>query len=239
MKKFPFLLFCLFFMVLGCEQRKQISNEEFYGNSFIRVNMSEDFKAPDTWESMNLFDSAFHIQIPNYMKLSQTVPIQDGCQSVIFTYNDTTNSEDFHYGRIGIDYYKYSTPKFSKATENLDYHDREALLKPLITAALKGGQKISDKIVAQDGEVINGPFYDTQCFFYRGNGKYAQCFASDGYYRRNGHVKGGSPVSTHIYLLMNSTESAVITVSHYDKDSLIFENMFKIIKTFNWNNVHF
>ena len=238
MKTNIFLLCATFFIITACENRKPISSVELYGNSFIRLNTMEDFSAPSTWESLDLFDSAFHIRIPNYMKLTQTLPLQNGCQSVIYTYNDTTNSEEFHYGRIGIDYYKQSNSTFNKATDNLDYHDREALFKPLIKAALKGGQKITERVISQDGELLNGPFYDIHSFFGKVNGNRAQYFGYDAYYRRNGHIKGGSPVSCHIFLLMNSTESAVITVSHYDKDSLIFENMFKLIKTFKWNNLH-
>lgn len=237
MKRFPIFLFLLTLIIFGCEQRKPISSIELYGNSFIRLDIMEDFRAPSTWESLDLFDSAFHIQIPSYMKLTQTVPLQNGCQSVIYTYNDTTNSEEFHYGRIGIDYYKTKSPTFNKATDNL-LHEEESFMKPLVKSALKGGMKITENIISQDGEILNGPFYDIHSFFTSPPQNHLQYFGYDAYYRRNGHVKGGSPVSCHIFLLMNSTESAVITVSHYDKDSLVFENMFKIIKTFKWNIIH-
>ena len=224
-------------LAIGCGDNKQISPEELYGNSFIRVDGTKTFETPSTWESLELFDSAFHIRIPNYMKQSESISSQDGCQSIIFVYNDTTNSDDYHYGRIGIDYYKSQSAKFNKATDYLQYRDEDALLKPLVNAALKGG-KLTGNIVVQDGKVLNGPFYDVQSYFARLNGIQTQYYGYDAYYRRDGHIKGGSPVSSHICVLMNSTESAVITISHYDKDSLLFENMFKVIRTFKWNNIH-
>ena len=235
MKRLAFLWLVTAILAIGCGNRKEVNTEELYGNSFIRLNVMEDFETPSSWECLELFDSAFHIRMPSYMKLSQTVPLQDGRQSLIYTYNDTTNSNDFHYGRIGIDYYKYPNTNFNKATDLLGYKDKEELLKPLVNAALKGGMKLTDKIIVQDGEILNGPFYDVHSFFTNANGKHTQYFGYDAYYRRSGHVKGGSPVSSHIFVLMNSTESAVITISHYDKDSLLFENMFKVIKTFKWN----
>ena len=235
MNRLPYLLFVFALIAIGCEGRKEISSTELYGNSFIHVDVMSNFRAPFEWKSCELFDSAFHISIPDYMKVSQTVPLRDNCESIIYTYNDTTNSEDFHYGRIGIDYYRYSSPQFSKATDNL-LHQMESLMKPLVTAALKGGMKVNDTLVVGDGELLNGPFYDIHSFF-SNDYQRRQYFGYDAYYRRSGHATD-SPVSTHIFLSMNSTESAVITVSHYDKDSLIFENLFKIIKTFRWNKLH-
>ena len=238
MKRLAFLGLVSAILAIGCGNRKEVKTEDLYGNSFIRLDVMEDFKTPSSWESLELFDSAFHIRMPSYMKLSQSVPLQDGRQSLIYTYNDTTNSEEFHYGRIGIDYCKQSKQIYSKATDYLDYHAKEALLKPLVDAALKGGMKITDKITAQDGKLINGPFYDVHSFFSKKNGNHTQYYGYDAFYRRNGYVKDGSPVSCHIFVLPNSSELAVITVSHYDKDSLIFENLFKVIKTFKWNNIH-
>ena len=66
-------------------------------------------------------------------------------------------------------------------------------------------------------------FYDHKIFY-----------AYDAYHRRKGHTQGEGPVSCHIIHLMNKTEAALMTVSFYDKNSVLFENLFNVVKTFKW-----
>lgn len=115
-----------------------------------------------------------------------------------------------------------------KADEYISYSDQEKTLAPVVSRALSGGQKILDYTVP-DGELLNGPFYDSHHIYDR---KFF--YAYDAYYRREGHTQGEGPVSCHIFLLMNKTEAALMTVSFHDKDSVLFDNLFNVVKTFKW-----
>lgn len=227
--KRAFLILPLFATIFlsGCWESKHISDVELYGNTFIHVGY-EDFVAPGSWVTHNLFDSAFQIKLPPYMRNTESYPMRDGCASTIFMYRDTTDANEYHYGRIGIDYYYHGFGDFNKADEYISYSDQEKAFAPVVSRALSGGQKILDYTVP-DGELLNGPFYDSHHIYDR---KFF--YAYDAYYRRKGHTQGEGPVSCHIFLLMNKTEAAVMTVSFHDKDSVLFDNLFKVVKTFKW-----
>lgn len=152
-----FLILPLFVTILfsGCWESKHVSDVELYGNTFIHVGY-EDFSAPDSWVTHNLFDSAFQIKLPPYMRNTESYPMRDGCASTIFIYRDTTDADEYHYGRIGIDYYYHGFGDFNKADEYISYSDQEKTLAPVVSRALSGGQKILDYTVP-DGELLNGP----------------------------------------------------------------------------------
>ena len=97
-----FLILPLFATIFfsGCWESKHVSDVELYGNTFIHVGY-EDFSAPDSWVTHNLFDSAFQIKLPPYMRNTESYPMRDGCASTIFMYRDTTDADEYHYGRIG------------------------------------------------------------------------------------------------------------------------------------------
>lgn len=230
-RTFPILLLLATILFIGCWEPKRISDIELYGNTFIHVG-SEDFNAPDNWIIHNLFDSTFQIKLPPIMRKTESYPMRDGCASTIFMYRDTTEADEYYYGRIGIDYYDHSFGDFNKADEYISYSEQEKVLAPIVNRALSGGKRILNYTVP-DGELLNGPFYDTHFihdrkFFY----------AYDAYYRRKGHTKGMGPVSCHIFLLMNKTEAALITVSFHDKDSVLFKDLFSVVKTFKWKEIH-
>lgn len=212
---------------IGCRESRSISDVKLYGNTFIHVS-DNDFIAPDNWIMHNLFDNAFQIKLPPYMHETESYPMRDGCASTIFMYRDTTETHEYHYGRIGIDYYYHDFGDFNKADEYISHSDQEKALAPVVNRALSGGQKISDYTVP-DGELLNGPFYDSHHMY---DNKFF--YAYDAYYRRKGHTQGEGPVSCHIFLLMNKMEAALMTVSFHDKDSVLFENLFNIVKTFKW-----
>ena len=224
------MLFSLVFMMVGCWDSKPISETELYGNSFIHID-SKDFNAPDNWKTLSLFDSAFQIKLPPYMRQTESFPMNEGCSSVIFMYRDTTKNGEYHYGRVGIDYYYHGVGDFNKADEYISYSDQERVLEPVVKKALSGGKQMLDYTVP-DGELLNGPFYDSHHIYDR---KFF--YAYDAYYRRKGHT-GEGPVSCHIFFLMNRTEAALMTVSYHDPDSVLFKDLFNLVKTFKWTTIH-
>lgn len=217
--------------MFSCSERKTVSDIELYGNSFIRVDPF-DFKVPYDWEIHDMFDNAFQIQLPPYMKQTQSFPMKDGYSCAIFTYCDTTDAKEYHYGRIGIDYYRHETSDFNKANEYITLSAQESFFAPVIKKALSGG-KMSDGYTVPEGELLNGPFYNSHHLQYGINSFYAY----DAYYRRKGNTNEG-PVSCHIYYLSNKTEATMMTVSYHDKDSLLFKDLFNFVKTFIWVNIH-
>lgn len=224
-----FLILPLFVTIFftGCRKSKNISDVELYGNTFIHIEYG-DFNVPNSWITHNLFDSAFQIKLPPIMRETESYPMRDGCASYIFMFRDTTEASEYHYGRIGIDYYYHGLGDFNKADEYISYSDQERMFAPVIKQALSGGKIGSDFTVPQ-GELLNGPFYDSHHLY---GGKFF--YAYDAYYRRKGHTLGEGPVSCHIFLLMNKTEAVLLTVSFHDKDSVLFENLFNVVKTFKW-----
>lgn len=227
---FKILIFLYTITIVGCWGNKPIGDTELYGNSFIHLNY-KDFQAPNNWKTHNLFDSAFQIQLPSYMQQTKSLPMTDGCSSVIFMYRDSADVENFHFGMVGIDYYYHAIGDFNKANEYISYSDQKKVLDPVVKIALSGGPKILDYTIPE-GELLNGPFYDSHYLY---DNKFF--YAYDAYYRRKGHTEKG-PVSCHIFFLMNRTEAALITVSFHDKDSLLFSNLFNCVKTFKWTTIH-
>ncbi len=219
-------LLAVLFLV-GCWESEHVSNVELYGNTFIHIGY-EDFDSPESWVTHNLFDSAFQIKLPPYMLKTESYPMRDGCAGIIFMYRDTTEANEYHYGRVGINYYYHGFGDFNKADEHISHSDLEKALSPIVSETLSGGLKILDYTVP-DGELLNGPFYDSHFIFDR-----KLFYAYDAYYRRKGHTQGEGPVSCHIFLFMNKFEAALMTVSFHDKDSVLFDNLFNVVKTFKW-----
>ena len=214
-------------IVLGCMNNKPISDSDIYGNSFICLG-DEEFHAPDDWEIHDLFFNAFQIRLPPFMKQTDTKPLKDGYGCAIFMYRDST--EEYHYGRMSIDYNYHPNGGYSKASDCISYSDQVEILEPIVMGALRGGSLTSYYYVPE-GEIINGPFYENHIIH--------GCYAYDAFYRRKGHIEGEGPVSCHVLLLMNKVESALITVSFHDKDSVLFENLFNAVKTFQWTNDYY
>lgn len=210
-------------MLYGCSNNRTISDAEIYGNSFIRLGL-EDFHAPSNWETHDMFYGAFKIQLPPYMKQTENKPLRDGYGCAIFMYRDK-----YHYGRLCVDYNYHRSGGFNKANDYIKYSEQVAILEPIVRGALSGGT--TAYYTVPEGEIINGPFYDNHYVY--------GCYVYDAYYRRKGHTSGEGPVSCHIFLLMNKVESAVITVSYHDKDSLLFDNLFNSVKTFKWSNINY
>lgn len=151
--------------------------------------------------------------------------------SCIFMYRDTTDINNYHYGRVGIDYYRHSGGIYAKANEYVNYSDLEIIFAPVLKNALSGGRKVLEYTVP-DAELLNGPIYDSHSLF--GEKLF---YAYDAFYRRKGHTKGEGPVSCHIFLMMNKTEAALVTIAFHDKDSILFENLFNAVKTFQWYKI--
>lgn len=229
MRRTVFLIFIFIvpFLITGC--RKSKTNEvELYGNSFIHLNR-EKFNAPETWVIHNFFDSAFQVKLPAYMRKTQTIPMIDGCSRIIFMYRDTVKGAEYHYGRVGIDYYNHPNEVFPKSDEYISVDEQKVIFAPLIKAALRGYEDLYIRV--PEGKIINGPFYESHLFQYNAG------FVYDAFYRRKGHTEGKGAVSCHIFVMMNKTEAAAFCVSFHDQDSAIFSNLFDVVKTFKWNHI--
>lgn len=215
---------------IGCSDNKAPSDLERYGNTFSHIN-NKRFEVPDNWNTHELFDGAFQIQLPNYMKQTESHPMGNSSANCIFMYRDTTDINNYHYGRVGIDYYRHSGGIYAKANEYVNYSDQEIIFAPVLKNALSGGRKVLEYTVP-DAELLNGPIYDSHSLF--GEKLF---YAYDAFYRRKGHTKGEGPVSCHIFLMMNKTEAALVTIAFHDKDSILFENLFNAVKTFQWYKI--
>lgn len=137
-----FPLFAALF-VLGCMKPKYVTDMELYGNTFIHIGNGY-FDTPDDWITHNLFDSAFQIKLPPYMHRAESSPMRDGCANITFMYRDTTNIDEYHYGRISLDYFRNSLVGFKKSDEYISYSEQKEILAPLVSKALSGGLKIFD-----------------------------------------------------------------------------------------------
>lgn len=224
-------------VVLGSCTNHHVSDVELYGNTFIHLSDS-DFTAPSDWVEYSLMDSSFTISIPPYMKPS----IIDGMRMLekneaVFSHNDSVTNGEHRYGRIWIGYFQVPEGTANAVTDYINTYEPQTYkaLEQIVDNALGKGP---DSPSAQDGvpagKVINGPFYDC---LYIGKHDWHRSYAIDAYYRRGGHTRGKGAVSCHIFIVQNYDEMVNITVSHHDKDSADFKDLFKVIKTFRWKNV--
>lgn len=223
MKYFCCLLISCMFVVTSCSKKK--TDLEVYGNTFIKLS-DDKFMAPDDWETCILGNGEFQIQIPPYMKESSPIEVDGNLtNSYIYNYRDTTGKGEYHYGRIAIDYVFDESCPFKKAYYYISTKEQEAFWKPIVEQALKGGDVYGMKV--PDGKMLNGLHYtfldqdDGTCIY-------------DAFYRRGGHVKGEGPVSVHMFYMMNKKEATMMTISYHDKDSVLFKDLFNVVKTFKW-----
>lgn len=213
------------------------TDEELYGNSFIKLDDS-DFTPPSDWEEYCLMDSSFSISIPPYMIPS----IIDGARMLedneaVFKHNDSITNGEYKYGRIWIGYSKVPEGSANVVTDFINVYEPQTnkILESLVDNALgKTPNSPSEQNKVPAGKVLNGPFYWCQSI---GKEGYQNMYAIDAFYRRGGHTKGKGAVSCHIFIVQNYDEIVQIQMSHHDKDSLDFKDMFKAIKTFRWKNV--
>lgn len=227
MKYLVLLLVTCFLVITSCSKKK--TDLELYGNTFIKLS-DDKFIVPNDWKNCILGDGEFQIQIPPYMKESPFIGV-DGNQtnSYIYNYQDTTGNGDYHYGRIAIDYVFDEKNPFSKAYNYVSTKDQEAFWKPVVEQALKGGDYYGIKV--PDGKILNGLHYN---FLSLDDGT----IIYDAFYRRGGHTKAEGPVSIHMFYMMNKKEATMMTISYHDKDSVLFKDLFNVVKTFKWNNIY-
>lgn len=227
MKHYSFLFMVCLLIATSCSENKHYSDLELYGNTFIK--MSDDvFDAPSDWKSYVLGDGEFEIQLPSYMRDNSMPHMDDAAnQTYLFNYRDTTGRNESHYGRVAIDFIKNN---FNLATDYVSLKEQYDFWEPIVQQALKGG-KGADGFEVPDGKLLNGPICDEL----RSNVPvriYNAC------YRRGGHIKGEGPVSVNMFLLMNKQEAAMLTISYHDKDSVLFKDLFNVVKTFKWKEIY-
>lgn len=222
------LLFSIFALVtLGCTKSKPVSDLEFYGNTFIKMS-DEVFEVPNDWKHIVLGDGEFEIQIPPYMRYYLTPDIENATyQMYVLNYRDTTERREYHYGRIGIDFMR--NQQFNLATDYISVNDQYNFWKPIVRQALKG-RTGPDGFHYPDGKLLNGPHCSV--LFNYPMRIYNTC------YRRGGHTKGKGPVSVNMFLLMNKQEAVIMTISYHDKDSVLFKDLFNVVKTFRWKEIY-
>lgn len=224
-------------MIFGACTSRHISDYELYGNSFIHLSDS-DFIAPSDWTEYSLMDSSFTISIPPYMRLSLIDGMRMvGKDEVVFSHNDSVTNGEHKYGRIWIGYSKVPKGTANAVTDYINTYEPQTYqaLETIVNNALgKSPNSPSEQNGVPAGQVLNGPFYDC---IYIGKHDRQRSYAIDAYYRRGGHTKGKGAVSCHIFIVQNYDELVNIQISHHDKDSLDFKDVFKTIKTFRWRNV--
>ena len=229
MRCFYYMLIICLFTATSCKQRKSISDMEFYGNTFI--NLSDNvFYTPENWKDYVLGDGEFEISMPPYMGDNSFLQ-KEGTpsHSYLFNYRDSTGKSGNHYGRIAIDFINDGSHTFNKATDYLSLKDQYDFWEPIVEQALKGGEIYGMKV--PDGKMLNG----LHCKELRSN---LPTYIYDAFYRRGGHIKGEGAVSVHMFYMMNKKEAVMMTISHYDKDSVLFKNLFNVVKTFRWREVY-
>lgn len=220
-----FIIICLGLLLISCKERKK-SELEKYGNTFSYIPIFH-FDIPDNWVKYDLMDSAFSIQIPPYMRetIWDGMNIIDKDKGITFCYNDSTLEDEHYYGRVAIDYVTASKGTFSKPEDNLLTGETIDIL-----------EKIVDDEIKDRSQILNGPIFDckstNQHYFL--NHEPCSTHYLDIFYRRKS-VTNSCPVSVHIFFLQNDDKMVKMMISFHDKDSMIFSDLFKIIKTFEWN----
>lgn len=216
----------LFLILLFVACKEKVPNElEMYGNTFGYIS-SGKFDIPDDWVRYNLMDSACSIMMPPNMKETflDGVYIIDKNEGTNFIYYDSTDNTKYYYSRVAIDYFKAQKGTFAMS-------DEWVLNSENITAL----DKMVNEEIKDRSYILNGPYFDcsstNQTFK---NDKLTRTYYLDTYYRRKS-VTGDSPVSVHIFFLQNDDKMIKIMVAYHDKDSLVFQNLFNSIKTFEWN----
>lgn len=218
MKYNYYLLLSCLLLATSCLKRN-ISDMNLYGNTFIKVS-DEVFNAPSDWKHYVLGNGEFEIMLPPYMQ-DNSKPHLEGAtnQTYLFNYLNTKELYESHYGRVAIDFIK---DNFNLATDYISFKEQNDFWRPIVLQALKGGE-IDDGIEVPDGKLLNGPI----CKELRSN---APICIYNACYRRGGHIKEEGPVSVNMFLLMNKKEAAMIAVSYHDKDSILFKDLFNVVK---------
>lgn len=212
-------------LLIGCKERIP-SEMELYGNTFINIR-SWKFEVPSNWVRYNLMDSACSIMMPPYMK--ETVLdggyVIDKKNGTNFSFRDTTDSQKHYYSRVAIDYIRMNHGTFAKPDEYV-----------LSTENYMALDKMVDEEIQDRDLILNGPFMDcsTTNLLFDKNNKLTKTYFLDTYYRRKS-ITGDSPVSVHIYIMQNDDKMVKMMIAYHDKDSVVFNNLFQSIKTFEWN----
>lgn len=224
MKKVYVSVFILFSM-FACKERIP-SKVELYGNTFINIR-SGKFDVPSDWIRYSLMDSACSIMMPPNMKETELdgVNIIHKKRGTNFTFRDTTDNQRHYYSRVAIDYFKVNFGTFAKPDEYVLNTDMYLAL-----------EKMVDEEIQNRDLILNGPFMDcsTTNQMFDKNNKLTRTYFLDTYYRRKSTI-GDSPVSVHIYIMQNDDKMVKMMIAYHDKDSLIFNNLFQSVKTFEWN----
>lgn len=223
MKKELWLL-CFALLLVACKDK--VPNEiEMYGNTFGRIS-SGKFDVPDDWVRYNLMDSACSIMMPPTMKETflDGVDIIDKDKGTNFSFHDSTDNMKHYYSRVAVDYIKATKGTFAMPDE-----------WALSTENIMALDEMVDGEIKDRSLILNGPYFDcstTNQMFK--NNKLTHTYYLDTYYRRKS-ITGDSPVSVHIFFLQNDDKMVKMMIAYHDKDSLIFQNLFNSIKTFEWN----
>ena len=221
-KELWFLCFAL--LLVAC--KKTVSSEfEMYGNTFGRIS-SDEFEVPDDWVSYNLMDSACSIMMPPNMRETflDGVDIIDKNKGTNFCFYDSTDNMKYYYSRVAVDYIRAKKGTFSMPSEWALNTENGMALDAMVDGEIKDRSLI-----------LNGPYFEcstTNQMFK--NDKLTRTYYLDTYYRRKS-ITGDSPVSVHVFIFQNDDKMVKMMIAYHDKDSLIFQNLFNSVKTFEWN----
>lgn len=236
-------------MLSSCGDKSTVEEFEtgLYGNTFINIEHFS-FDIPDNWETDTFFNGAFKMDIPEYMEIAD----EDECisnklikKTIIYRLNNSYGQDYYSYGRIAIDYYSPVVNLSEEALNSLGYYGEfnssDYLMNDSQIKAMFGyiprvltADTFPNGVICHDGDskIINGPFYCSHDLGYKRGIVY------DAFYRRTGHGEDRSPVSCHIFILQNKYDAVQMTISHKDKDSVLFKDFFNIVKTFRWGKVY-
>ena len=209
------------------------SDQERYGNSFINLNDS-DFSAPKNWQEFCLIDSSFMVLIPPYMVQSFKIGYDSlRGNEALFIHNDSLTNNEYKYGQLYFMHRKLPGNSANAATDYI-FFDSGTLRKldELVDYAI--GKTTNDRNLQSKNPpdiILNGPFHQCLNIGHYGD---KDAYAIDIAYRRGGHSRGKGPVSCHYFIIQNCDEVVHIQISHHDRDSLYFKDLFKVVKTFKW-----
>ena len=238
MKKYT-LFFMIFLVTLGIVTLSSCSNtpkeKEFW-------EVDPDFVVPVDWESHSYAD-AFSIMIPPYMKenlyeigavdssnandSSSNPFIISKCtlteaplntyESAFTSFSAKKDSLQYNYASLKIIYMKGNEGDFLGYLQYIDMYclDSEKACDMFIKSQLGSGTLIKKR--CQETILTN------DC-----------SIAMDICYQRVGNVKGGGPVTVHIFFLQNLDEAVEIVVSYLDKNQELYKDLFNIVNTFEW-----
>lgn len=238
----------LIFDVCSCtnsEKRKRETNSNVRSTTLMENNVNyaegnslstksyrkKRWKMPKDWKKHLLMSGRCSIYLPSNLKEtmyyggSYTSP-ENGTG---FENNDSVTDKHYYcivgiayyYGHPGS-FYKHGDCKFIE--ESSFKKDMQIIVDDII------GYECIDLL--EEGPFCNVEFNES----YDDGNRIGHDVYFEVYYKRKSIFQGEDPMVVHMYIFQDDTNKVEITMSHHEKDSLVFKDLFQAVQTFRWHH---